>query len=163
MRPPPLSESFFSNQEEGRHLPLVLYYASHLPPNLGPRIWGPLEPVGALLPHPALAPQTLGAFKGPGLRPYLKTQKPVRSFTTTLKTAIRWSPKRRNQTYKPSCAQCTTAALCTNLKPPTSRHCTTFDSASSLKTISARYSSSLDYWKSIGKLFEYRIFLESMY
>lgn len=30
------------------------------------------------------------------------------------------------------------------------------------QTISARYSSS-DYWKSIGKLFRYRIFLESMY
>ena len=44
------------------------------------------------------------------LRPYLKTQKPVRSFTT-LKTAIRWSPKRCDRPYKPSCAQCTTACV----------------------------------------------------
>ena len=88
-------------------LPLVLYYASHLGPNLGPRIWGPWTR-GPIAPSNSGPLRPLVLLKD--LRPYLKTQKPVRSFTT-LKTAIRWSPKRCDRPYKPSCAQCTTACV----------------------------------------------------
>ena len=148
----PPSASLFN--QEG-HLPLVLYYASHLPPNLGPRIWGLLEPAGALLPHPTLAPQTLGALWRACVH--------ISKHRNQSDLSQPWKPPsagRQNVATRRTSHRARNVQQPVYKSKPTSR--TTFDSASSVKTISARYSS-LDYWKSIGKLFEYRIFLESMY
>lgn len=148
----PPSASLFN--QEG-HLPLVLYYASHLPPNLGPRIWGLLEPAGALLPHPTLAPQTLGALWRACVH--------ISKHRNQSDLSQPWKPPsagRQNVATRRTSHRARNVQQPVYKSKPTSR--TTFDSASSVKTISARYSS-LDYRKSIGKLFEYRIFLESMY
>ena len=116
--PPPLCEpaSHFDGDVTSTFL---LYAASHSGPNLGPQIWGH-EPLGPYCLIGLLWPpfRSLAPF---GARASIsQTQKqPVRSFTT-LKTATPppWSP---DQSYKPSCAQCTRAVYkscttqCTNL------------------------------------------------